>query len=85
MCVENEEVGIKTDVFCRRRTDTAFGRVNCAHGDQTYRAPTAEEIYAGDAEVWGEYFDENGRPLDGERGGEVVCKWYLPTPGHINA
>ena len=45
--------------FGEARTDTAFGRVNCGHGDQTYRPPTEEEIDAGDPTAWGEYKDSN--------------------------
>jgi hypothetical protein len=60
--------------FKRRRIDTAFGRVNCAHGDQTYRAPTEEEIDNG--VVPGEYYDDSGTPLEGAKDGEVVCEWY---------
>ena len=60
--------------FTKRRTDTSFGRVNCAHGDQTYRPPTAAEIEA--QSIPGEYYDESGEPLEGERDGEVVCGWY---------
>eukprot|EP01043_Picozoa_sp_COSAG02_P019058 COSAG02_NODE_907_length_16005_cov_3.219252_13_plen_276_part_00 len=48
-------------VFGRTRTDTAFGRVNCAHGDQTYRPPTEEELDVGDPGAWGEYKDSNVR------------------------
>lgn len=47
--------------FGRTRTDTAFGRVNCAHGDQTYRPPTEEELDMGDPSAWGEYKDANVR------------------------
>lgn len=60
--------------FKRRRTDISFGRVNCAHGDQTFRPPTAEELDAGT--IPGEYLNENGEPLEGVRDGEVVCNWY---------
>lgn len=60
--------------FQKRRTDISFGRVNCAHGDQTYRPPTAEELDA--AQIPGEYLNEKGEPLEGVRDGEVVCNWY---------
>lgn len=60
--------------FKRRRTDIGFGRVNCGHGDQTYRPPTEEELEA--QKIPGEYFDENGEPLEGAMDGEIVCNWY---------
>ena len=60
--------------FNKRRTDIAFGRVNCGHGDQTFRPPTEEELDA--ATIPGEYYDETGEPLEGLRDGEVVCNWY---------
>jgi hypothetical protein len=41
--------------YAQTRIDTAFGRVNCGHGDQTYRPPTEAELEAGDPTAWGEY------------------------------
>lgn len=78
MCDHCKELGedyekIAAD-FKRRRTDISFGRVNCAHGDQTFRPPTAEELEA--EKIPGEYYNEAGEPLEGARDGEVVCEWY---------
>ena len=76
-CKELQQDYIKmADSFTKRRTDIAFGHVNCAHGDQTFRAPTEEELEEGDATAWGEYYDEGGNALEGAKDGEVVCKWY---------
>ena len=79
-CKELQQDYIKiADSFTKRRTDIAFGHVNCAHGDQTFRAPTEEELEEGDATAWGEYYDEGGNALEGAKDGEVVCKWYKVT------
>ena len=64
-CASCKDLSVEWDklaaTFARTRTDTAFGRVNCGHGDQTYRPPTEEELDAGDPAAWGEYKDSNVR------------------------